>query len=529
MSDKIENLSKIKSKIKRKRIKLPNVLNNYKNIETFEVLSNIPTSNDKTIQTNNSILDTSTESVGIEGFYIGTPKDPDDYEGEDELIDKSNDDDPRERLIQFVNYIYNKFDSINTYIARVAGKAIGREEPEYTDILIIKKYVCMFFSITISMFAVYNWIFITLYKDNHRYKHGINLIDISRERLTNAAFDENGSILFFIPLYFFEFSMFFPEKFQLYIVDYLPKITTRFVNATLSFFIMFYLLVYIFNNMGITLRDFFIKIINLDTNNFYIGWMYFIVIILFIASYFVFITAPIQAALKMATEQKFEFPRIPIYMYPIFIPFPIIGQMLSIILTLVIHTLRLVITCFLSVPIAGIFMAIYMLFYSFFGIVVYKFLNNDSNTFFETIHDINNFTNNSKHAIPAGTPCVPNTFFEMILITINTIIDFFHTYIFYIAYIIMLLYGLFDYYKNISRHHLKGGLLLTNIVIICMLFSFCIGSFIIKLRGLQLSRPDKIDSTQHILDELKDIYISSTDKPANAPTIFQKFLNYVLT
>jgi hypothetical protein len=534
---------KVSKKKDSKKNKQTDVLNNYKNIETFDTLSNVANPKSSPDSTNKgipaplslsllpptiAILDLSNIAHSkdeIEGFAVGTPRDPEDYEGEDDLLDRSNNDDPRERLIQFINYLYDKIDSIVMKIAHEVAKVAGREEPELTDILIVKPYVSLFLSITVSMFAVYNWIFMMFYKDNFRYKEGIKMVDISRARLTNAAFDEEGSSLFFIPLYFFEFSMFFPEKIQEYVVELLPKITSHFINGTFSFFIMFYLLIFVFNNMGSQLRDFLIRIIRLDTSNYFVNLMYTIVIILFIASYFVFITAPIQSALKLATEHKFEFPRIPIYMYPVFIPFPIVGSILSIILTLVVHSIRLIITCFMSVPVGGIFMALYILFYSFFGIFLYKFLNNDKNTLFATMRDIDNFTKDTKHQIPAGTPCSPNSFFEMVIMTINMIIDFFHSYIFYIAYIVMLIYGVFDYYQHISRHHLKTGMLVINVTLILMLVMFCIASFIAE-HNKKITNII-VPPTITIVDELKRIYKPMDNSMEKPKTMFESFFGSI--
>jgi hypothetical protein len=149
--------------------------------------------------------------------------------------------------------------------------------------------------------------------------------------------------------------------------------------------------------------------------------------------------------------------------------------------------IRLIILCILTIPFVGIFIFLYVAIYSLFGIFIYAKPELGYYKLFDTLRK---YAENTKHQIRIGTDCSPNTFFEKIMITINVIMDFLYTYLFYLAFLVMFLFSFYDYSVNIRSLPLKNGLMVMTGTLIAMISSFCINSFRLRAAGKFVAHPE---------------------------------------
>jgi len=75
------------------------------------------------------------------------------------------------------------------------------------------------------------------------------------------------------------------------------------------------------------------------------------------------------------------------------------------------------------------------------------------------------------------------------MITINVVMDFIYTYVFYLAFIVIFMFSFYDYSVNIKSVPLKNGLLILTAVMIMMLSSLCINSFRLRAQGKFAANP----------------------------------------
>ena len=139
----INMIYKIKKIKKNKKPKLEN----YKNIET---LKNI---HDETIMNDNiaPIIEGLKSNVSIDDpNFLGLPDE--DFDGVD-VPSKRVADDPRQRLINYIDYIYERIDKFNYYNAYIFARAFSGKKPEKNDVNVLKKYIGWFETILISYFA----------------------------------------------------------------------------------------------------------------------------------------------------------------------------------------------------------------------------------------------------------------------------------------------------------------------------------------------------------------------------------------
>jgi len=483
----IHTKQKLKNIKKNKKVKF----DNFKNIETFDTLDNTKQEgfND------NSKCQDNPGDPDCKGWVPGLMDDttcPDpDYEGCDSGDAGRNEDDPRKRLIAFIERIYRWFDFWFFFMAFVVALALGNtsktiqntvnknhrrlktkdsnntrtkinntyksilnfdvsnyiEVPQIKDVQLIKKYIQWVGAILISCYTVYHLFFLFYYKHVLYYKEGVELADISTKKIREDAKLSTYSVQSLF-LFFFQFAWWFVESLEYYFEAYYIKYTSIYLNATLCFILLFVFLIWFFYYYPGILKTFLFDLLNMNMNNKYAHIMYAIVILLAIMDWF----------------NIFNYlPGGPIYYsYLILIIF------------------RFIIILFISLPFAGIFLLFYVLIYSLFGIFLYGRVEM---SFLAVFKDVSKYAEDTKNQIRIGTDCSPNTFFEKIMITINVIMDFIYTYVFYIAFIVIFLFSFYDYSVNISSVPLKNGLLVITAILIAMLSSFCINSFRLRAKG----------------------------------------------
>ena len=321
---------------------------------------------------------------------------------------------------------------------------------EGSDTMVLKKYMSWFLSIIVSCFAVYNWFFVMYYKDDNDKR--VDLFDISRRGLYQAK--KNNYFLKLIYM-FFQFAMFIPEKFELYFVKNIPDMFSKIMNPSFCFITLFFALIYFLNNCLGMAKMFIIDSIMLDLKNFIVATLNTIVVFLFgvhMVSFEFYFDIPymIQEAQKMVVMSTLGF------FFMIFF-----------------RILHFVIILFISVPVGGVLLMLYVLFTSFFGIFAYSGFN--PKEIINKIIEINKFTSfKSKDYV---SECDEPSIFDRFIRIINYISDFFYKYCFWIAFLYMLIYASVDYWQNIKAPLLKTSLLCINSMLILLFSVLCYTSY----------------------------------------------------
>jgi hypothetical protein len=351
---------------------------------------------------------------------------------------------------------------------------------EGSDTMILKKYISWFVSIVFSCFAVYNWFFVMYYRnkeDNSR----VNLFDITRRGLYNAK--KNNYFLKLIYM-FFQFAMFIPEKFELYFVKNIPDMFSKIMNPSFCFMTLFFGLIYFINNCMSMAKMFIVDSIMLDLRNFIVAALNTIVVFLFgihMVTFEFYFDVPymIQEAQKMAVMST-----------------------LGIFFMIFFRIIHFVIILFISVPVGGVLLMLYVLFTSLFGIFAYSGFN--PKEIIKKIIEINKFT--SFKSEEEKTECDEPSIFDRFIRIINYVSDFFYKYCFWIAFIYMLIYASIDYMSNIKAPLLKTSLLCINAMLILLFAVLCYTSFKNKTKN---EEPPPVEAKE-VVD--KEVYKKKVNK-----------------
>jgi hypothetical protein len=334
---------------KLKRIKNKKQRNNYKNIPVLETLDNTPK-----LDTESSRLEpfnttpvqkteTSSFQKPVEGFTDA------DYDG----LDNVNDDrdsadgtDPREKIISLINFLYKKANALNDIIARRLAMALSNNTAQDSDIKLIRDHMVWTEAAIMASFVSYNLFFIMYYKDVEK----VHLFDISREKVKEAAI--NNQILYLV-LFFFEYSIFFPEILNKAITEIIPKFARQFFNATFVFVIIFILLVFFFKYSGAFFKDF---LINGIAGN--VGWIGYgcmgVVLALWLKTF-----------MEDANKMFYEVPE----------KTGIFPDKVGVIFFFINRFLRLMAAMTFGVPMGIFLMMLYIIVYVFLAVFIYKGFN----------------------------------------------------------------------------------------------------------------------------------------------------------
>jgi hypothetical protein len=424
-------------KIRRNR----KIKNNYKNIELFENIQDSTGTSNQTI--------TEGLSDGIARFketdYVGGKDDI--YEGgEKKNIDADA------GLAGFIEKTFNKTRALTYRIAySITKRFSSSKDYNHNDVYVVQRYVGWSFSIILSCFIVYNWVFIMFYKDAAGNK--VELPDVlSRENFdTQSTFNVGYRLLD----YFIHYSLFFPEKLQVgikFIADKVPD----YLNASICFSVLFFIVVFGCYHSLSTLEKFLLAIAKFDYTNPLLWFMYSVLCILLALSFFEYDLNPLNYAYKFNPFTG------PIY--------------------LITTILRYVFILFLGVPIAGLLCFFYLLIYSFFGIFL---LNGfDIKKARDIFTNIDKFCKESKPEIRRETPCEPYTIFERLINTINIWSDIIYKNVFSISLAYMLIYGIVEYWP---MGRLRSKSLMTVLIPINMIILM---SIIMKISNYKVDYKD---------------------------------------
>jgi len=431
--------------------------NNYKNIETFEILDNKQKVENNDTNKNYTISDklNKKNENEIEPFVSGTNFNtiegfPNDYyDGIDNLKESRDDIAGTFSLSDFIEKIYNYINQFNHMMSEKLANSLSKNTATENDIFIIRQYFVWTESILASMYVSYNMYFIMYYKD----VENIRLTEISMKKMRELE----KTILFLIPFnYAFEYSITILEFSNWLITKIIPEYTKKVLNTTFIFTIIFILLIFFFKYFALYFKNFLINAIN-----FKYDYFMFMIGIVVLALW-------LLGVLKVGKEKAERYSK---------------GEQeisyVDLALFALNRVIKLLASLFMGVPMTLFMLALYILVYTF--VAIFFYVGFDTSIFIR-INEYISLTKNTK----IESVCDETNWFEEIkeFSGMNLIMIFVETLfsnLFLIAFIILYLTSCGDYKNNISSDavNLKNSLIFINLMIIIIL-SFIVGKSYMK-------------------------------------------------
>jgi len=269
----------------------------------------------------------------------------DDYEGRDNLPEPKRKINIRRKIKDMIESAYTKVNSVNHRIASGICNGLSANTATNNDIAIVRNQIVLLETALISMPVVYNWYYLMFYaKDT-----GVNIPELSRTTLFKKFGDIKPIRLL---LYFFNLTLWFPEKLDGFLLQKIPDMTSRFFNGTSKFVLLYILCFIMIKYSAVSVKDFFIDLITDATGNWVINLMFAIVFVLFLISVFTLnfigdISHDVDEVLSVGEA----------FMNPI--------------TSFIRMIIRFLITMVISVPMSVILCGLYLFLYSFFGAYIY--------------------------------------------------------------------------------------------------------------------------------------------------------------
>jgi hypothetical protein len=268
------------------------------------------------------------------------------YEGTDNVREPKNKSlNVKDQIIRGINSVYNAINSINQKIAAGIVNGISKNTGTKTDIAIVRNQIALIESAVVSSWMVYNWYYLMHYaKDT-----GKEIPAFSRAQFFKTFnFMGIGKLL----LYLFEFALWFPEKLDQLLLQWIPNATSWFLNGTCRFILIYALCLIWTKNFAIAFKNFFIDLLTNATGNILINLMFGIVFILFIISLF---------TLNFIGDFKHDAEEVVSMVNAIANPISTFFKIL----------IRFLIVILISVPLGAVICGLYLIIYSFFGVYIY--------------------------------------------------------------------------------------------------------------------------------------------------------------
>lgn len=422
-------------------------LENYTNIEPLQNIYDPITINE--------------EASKMEGFT------DDDYDGIEKPFSNDRPDDPKGALLHFIDSIFNTIDNFNHSKAKLIADIFSHKTSTTQDVKLLQKYIGCFEVIGISYFVAYNWFFFLFYDVNYdpteksppdaSKKKEKPVQPIFGKKEVSEASKKYPIIDFW--LWFGEYVIIFTEFFQWIMLTIVPFFFSMF-NFKTCFIFLFFFFIYLFLNFLPTLRNLLADSLNMNTGNIIVVLMLVMFLVLFIPSPWF----PTKSDSALDQEAAAATQRFVTTAWYTLIPF------------ILYRFVRAFIVIVLTVPLGAIGLALYTVFYSFFGVVSYYYFN-----IFKAFEIFNNmyvyikdggfiyFTEEQKENF---------NFIQKFGIIINNFFESLHRYIFFIVYLIMLLVAAVDYFNLIQAPLLKTNLLIISFILCIICLSMIISSFI---------------------------------------------------
>ena len=267
------------------------------------------------------------------------------YEGRDNLKEpESKSSKFRLAIIRAINSVYETMNSINQKIAAGIVNGLSKNTATDKDIAIVRNQIALLESAVVSSWMVYNWYYLMRFaKDT-----GVEIPAFSRTQLLKKLPGGLGKMM----LYLFEFAMWFPEKLDMILLQWVPNATSWFLNGTCQFLLIYILCLILTKNFAIAFKNFFIDLLTDATGNTLINIMFAIVFVLFIIATF---------SVNFIGEIKHDAAEV----------VSIVNAIANPIGTFFKWFIRFLITIIISVPTGAVICGLYLIIYSLFGVYIY--------------------------------------------------------------------------------------------------------------------------------------------------------------
>jgi hypothetical protein len=493
----IQKMKKIKKTKKNKLL-------NYKNIETLTNIYDESSTVEKESSTK-PVIREGLSSDGIAHFndddYVGGKDNI--YEGKGGVSET-----PSQRLEDLINYCYNVLCEIPLltayYIIRgieqasnginkainSKKKATHNNPSEFAnDQKIIANLIAWLFSILLSMYAIWNWFYIIAYKNENKEETILPTV-LDRKLVYNkGVFDP----LFKLIDYFFNLSLFYPEKLQDGIHLGSSYVRSTF-NPSFIFAFVFFTIIFLFYHSLSFIRKFFISVVNFDMNNTLLSTMYGILCLLLVISFF---SPPISINASSIEEAAALPANIAVQVAELFSninPFKAI-------LNLIIFIFHMLFIVFLGVPVAAFLCIGYLFTYTFFGVILLKWF--DFREIWKLIWEkMPNYARSEKNKIKIETYCDPLTFWQTVVNAFHYSFDIIYKYSFELAFIYMMLFAFFDCWYKLKMRNVRLTMTVIVVVLLIGLLSGCYFHFKYEqesdLREALKKEKEVFESTKHI-------------------------------
>lgn len=266
------------------------------------------------------------------------------YEGRDNLKEpESKSSKVKLTIIRGINSVYDAINTINQTIASGIVNGISVNTATDKDIAIVRNQIALIESALVSSWMVYNWYYLMHYaKDT-----GKEIPAFSRTHILSTCGAWGKALLYFV-----EYALWFPEKLDQLLLQWIPNASSWFLNGTCQFLLIYVLCLILTKNFAIAFKNFFIDLLTDATGNMLINLMFAIVFILLFVSIF---------TLNFVGEIKHDAAEVVSIFKSAINPFP----------SLIAWFFRFLITIIISVPMGAVICGLYLIIYSFFGVYIY--------------------------------------------------------------------------------------------------------------------------------------------------------------
>lgn len=478
-----ENFQTINMVQKIKKAKKQKGILNVENFKNIEILQNIYDVSNNEIPKE----DLTNKETNVEAFNIN------DYDGIDRIKDPVKDDSVKYSLINFIDKMFDKIDKFNYSKAKWLASVFSKKTETNSDVIILKKYIALFETIGFSYFVTYNWFFYMFYKikvknedtqqpseergetfisgfmdkinpfkkeeeltdDNSHYERPVQP-QFSRKSISEAS---RTWIVLDLYTVFFDFIIIYTEYFQALMTTILPFLGGVFNNKT-SFILLFLSFIYIIFNYLTTLRSIILSALNMDFKNLIVAIMFIVLLVVYLPSAWFPAKSNRESDISSAAAKQ-----------------SFIGNSIYILFPFVIwRLLRGFVTLLITIPMGAFLLTSYFVFFSLFGVTSYYYFN-PVRTYKEFM-EMYMYIKKSKSPLEGNKNVDDLNYLERFLIIMNNFMESLHRYILYIAYLVMFIVGLFDYYYNIDSLKLKENMVIISFILIIVCLTLCFAGFI---------------------------------------------------
>ena len=396
-----------------------------------------------------------------------------DWTGMDDIDDTGETDGdlkPANYLIQWVDYFHDSVLFVECIIARNITKWLSGTEFIEGDVDIVKKYVTWGLVIYISGYVVYNWFYLTFFKE---YGEKMKIFEISEKNY--EQFSEKYPALSYIDS-FITPSIFFTEQFHNFFLHWLPALNEKdhlfdaYFSPTFMFVILYFLTIFVLYYYLDYFYKALINILRFDFTN-------PLVLILFAVTACVLL----YKVAKSWTMSKMDTSLFnPQKLFEMVIK-KLGGSNPLILFMYAIATFLYVMFVLTYTPfLASLLFVVSLFLFLFFYMALFT-----QDGYIQNCYDINHFINTVLFKNKKEKMSVKLSILENVKILLNIIFDFFYKHLFECSIFFMILCSFFDYAK-LKSGTLKLWLYILNFCVLVLIALYSIYTYLVpKNAGLE--------------------------------------------